>query len=132
MINVTDIYDQFNYGFFSPEPIREFLHSAFLNWGFPKPKYVFLLGDATYDYYGNKTKYFSAPEQLNYVPSFGHPVSDSWFTIWDSTGALIPQMYISRLPANSVAEFERYFVVHQDFVNKPFNDFNNKYIFFSI
>ena len=131
LINVTDIYDQFNYGFFSPEPIREFLHSAFLNWGFPKPKYVFLLGDATYDYYGNKTKYFSAPEQLNYVPSFGHPVSDSWFTIWDSTGALIPQMYISRLPANSVAEFERYFVVHQDYVNKPFNEFNKKYLLFS-
>ena len=28
LINVLDIYDQFNYGFFSPEPIREFLYQA--------------------------------------------------------------------------------------------------------
>jgi len=131
LINVFDIYDQYNYGFFSPEPIREFLHSAFLNWKSPKPKYVFLVGDATYDYYGNKTKYFSAPGQINYVPSFGHPVSDTWFTIWDSTEAFIPQMYISRLPVNSVEEFERYFTVHRDYVNKPYSEFNKKYLLFS-
>ncbi|HED38414.1 MAG TPA: hypothetical protein ENI76_09270, partial [Ignavibacteria bacterium] len=131
LINVFDIYDQYNYGFFSPKPIRESLHSAFLNWKSPKPKYVFLVGDATYDYYGNKTKYFSAPEQINYVPSFGHPVSDTWFTIWNSTGAPIPQMYISRLPVNSIEEFDRYFAVHKNYVNKPYNEFNKKYLLFS-
>ena len=131
LINVFDIYDQFNYGFFSPEPIKDFLHSAFLNWQNPKPKYVFLVGDATYDYYGNKTKYFSAPKQINYVPSFGEPVSDTWFTIWDTTGAVIPQMYISRLPINSNEEYDKYFNILKDYVSKPFSDFNKKYLLFS-
>ena len=131
LINVFDIYDQFYYGFFSPEPIRDFLHTAYLNWQSPKPKYVFLVGDATYDYYGNKTKYFSAPEQINYVPSFGEPVSDAWFTVWDTTGAVIPQLNISRLPVNSNEEYEKYFNILKDYVSKPFSDFNKKYLLLS-
>ncbi len=131
LINIFDIYDQFNYGFFSPEPIKNFLHTAYLNWQNPKPTYVFLVGDATYDYYDDKTKYFSAPEQINYVPTFGHPVSDTWFTVWDSTGAMIPQMNISRLPINTIEEYDRYFNVHKDYAVKPFNEFNKKYLLFS-
>jgi len=131
LINIFDIYDQFNFGFFSPEPIRDFLHTAYLNWQGPKPRYVFLVGDATYDYYGNKTKYFSAPKQINYVPSFGEPVSDTWFTIWDNTGALIPQMYISRLPINSNNEYDKYFNILQDYVSKQFSGFNKKYLLLS-
>jgi len=54
VINVFDIYDQFNYGFFAPEPIRDFLITAHNNWQAPKPLYLFLVGEANYDYYGNK------------------------------------------------------------------------------
>jgi hypothetical protein len=131
VINVYDIYDQFNYGFFAPEPIKDFLISAYNNWQSPKPLYVFLVGKANYDYYGDKVLYFDTPPVMNFVPSFGEPVSDTWFTIWDTTGAVIPQMYPGRLPATSVEEFQHYFDKHKAYISAPFDDWNKYYLLFS-
>ncbi|MDP4174585.1 MAG: C25 family cysteine peptidase [Bacteroidota bacterium] len=131
VIDVKDIYDQYNYGFFSPEPIRDFLIDAYNNWKAPKPSYLLLAGDANYDYYGNKTKYDKVPFVKNFVPSFGEPVSDSWFVIWDSTGAYIPQMYLGRLPVGSVEEFEWYLEKHRNYLTSPFDSFNKQYLFLS-
>jgi|GEM_PF-1032217 len=131
VIDVNDIYDEFNYGFFAPEPIREFLKATHTYWQLPKPKYVFLIGKGTYDFYGNKTKYFGAPKVINYVPPYGNPVSDIWFVLWDSTGSLIPQMNIGRVPARSVEEFQSYAAKHQEYVTKGFDDWNKRYMFFA-
>ncbi len=131
VINVFDIYDQFNYGYLAPEPIKDFLMAAVQNWQAPKPTYLFLVGDANYDYYGNKVKNFGTPPVMNYVPSFGEPVSDSWFTIWDSTGSLIPQLYLGRLPASSVEEFQHFFDKHKKYLSAPFDDWNKYYLLFS-
>ncbi len=131
LVDINDIYDEFNYGFFAPEPIRDFLQSTYINWQSPKPKYVFLIGKATYDYYGNKTKYFGVPAINNFVPSYGDPVSDTWFTIWDSTGAMIPQMSIGRVPAKNIDEFQYYFSKHQKYVTKGYDEWNKSYLFFA-
>ncbi len=80
---VEDIYDEFGFGFFMPEAIREFLIYAYTNWQSPKPSYLTLIGDATYDY----KDYFvevPSPRKKILVPSFGNPVSDVWFTTWDT------------------------------------------------
>ncbi|MDD8017707.1 MAG: C25 family cysteine peptidase [Bacteroidota bacterium] len=130
LINVYDIYDEFNYGFFAPEPIRDFLKSTQVYWQLPSPRYVFLIGKGTYDFYGNKTKYFGAPVITNFVPSFGDPVSDPWFVIWDSTGT-IPQMNIGRVPAKNLTEFQSYFSKHQKYVSQGFDDWNKRYLFFA-
>lgn len=131
VIDVNDIYDEFNYGFFAPEPIREFLKATHIYWQLPKPKYVFLIGKGTYDFYGNKTRYFGAPKVVNFVPSYGNPVSDIWFVLWDPTGALIPQMNIGRVPARNVEEFQSYATKHQKYVVKGFDDWNKRYMFFA-
>lgn len=131
LVNVFDIYDEFNYGFLAPEPIREFLKAANALWLSPQPKSVFLVGRAAYDFYGNKTKYFGAPARPNFVPSYGDPVSDTWFVIWDTTGASIPQMAIGRLPVRTIDEFQFYFEKHKKYVVQPYNDWNKKYLFFS-
>ena len=131
IINVNDIYDQFNYGFFAPEPIKEFLEAANLYWKSPKPVYLFIVGDANYDYYGNDVKYFDTPPVKNYVPSYGDPVSDSWFTIWDTTGSLIQQMYVGRLPVSSNADFDGYFQKHKKYLTVPYDIFNKTYLLFS-
>ena len=131
VINVYDIYDQFNYGYFAPEPIKDFLQAANQNWQAPKPTYLFLVGDANYDYYGNKVKNFGTPPVANYVPSFGEPVSDTWFTIWDTTGSLIPQLYVGRLPASSIEEFQRFFDKHKKYLTTPFDDWNKFYLLLS-
>ncbi len=131
VINVEDIYDEFFYGFFSPEPIREFLKMTHSRWQLPSPKHVVLIGKGTYDFYGNKSKYFAAPRVINFVPSWGNPVSDNWFVLWDSTEAYIPQMNIGRIPARTVEEFQSYAVKHQKYVAKGFDDWNKRYLFFS-
>ncbi len=130
-LDVNDIYDEFAYGYFNPECIRDFLEAAHIYWQDPKPKYVFLIGTANYDYYGSKVKNFGAPPKYNLVPSFGFPVSDTWFVIWDTTGANIPQMDIGRLPAKDIQEFQHYFDKHKNYLSKSFNEWNKRYIFFS-
>ncbi len=131
VIDINDIYDEFNYGFFSPEPIKEFLKSTQAFWQLPKPKHVFLIGKGTYDFYGNKTRYFGVPKTINFVPTYGNPVSDSWFVQWDSTGSLIPQMNIGRLPVKNIDEFQHYFSKHQKYVSKGYDDWNKRYLFFA-
>jgi hypothetical protein len=131
IINIFDIYDEYNYGFFSPAPIKYFLQTAFNNWKAPQPSYVFLVGEANYDYYGNKVKYFGTPVKPNYVPSYGIPVSDTWFVVWDTTGLNIPQMCIGRLPVSSEADFDNYLQRHKSYLASPFDDWNKRYLFFS-
>ncbi len=131
VINVFDIYDLLNYGFFAPEPIKDFLKTAYSNWQAPKIKNVFIVGRANYDYYGYKSKYQGAPIDRCLVPSFGTPVSDTWYVIWDETGANIPQINIGRLPARDIAEFENYMLKHQNYINSNFDNWNKKFLFFS-
>jgi len=126
-INVLDIYDQFNYGFFSPEPIKEFLKQTYQNWSNPKPSYLFLVGEANYDYHNYKQIF---PYVNNIVPSFGHPVSDSWFAIWDSI-SFIPQMYVGRLPAKNEAEVLHYLNKHTKYLSDPFDIWNKSYFLLS-
>ena len=126
-INVLDIYDQFNYGYFSPEPIKEFLKQAYQDWTSPKPSYLFLVGEANYDYHNYKQ---ITPYVNNIVPSFGHPVSDCWFAIWDSV-SFFPQMYVGRLPAKNEAEVIHYLNKHIKYLNDPFDIWNKSYFLLS-
>lgn len=132
VVNIQDIYDEYSYGFFNPESIKDFLISAHEYWKSPKPKYVALIGDATYDYYNNKynsglVKY----RAVNYVPSYGFPVSDNWFVVWDTTGANIPQMNIGRIPVNTNEELEWYIQKHYNYISQKNDSWNKRYLFFS-
>ncbi len=133
VVDVDDIYDEFGYGFFNPEVIKDFLKSTHNNWQSPKPRSVALIGGATYDYYGNKYNNFSAVSKrvLNYVPSYGASVSDNWFVNWDTTGAYIPQMNIGRIPVTTNEELDWYFEKHRDYVSQKYDDWNKNYMFFS-
>jgi len=131
VVDVNDIYDNYNFGYFAPEPIKLFLKDYYEMSDEPKPRYLFLVGDATYDYYNNRAKYGDAPKQNNWVPSYGAPVSDTWFVIWDTTGANIPQMAVGRLPINSTEEFENYFQRHKNYNDKKIDRWNKSFIFFS-
>lgn len=132
IIDINDIYDEFSYGYFSPEPIKDFLKAAKTNWTNPKPQYVFLIGSATYDYHGNKVKYFTNVEPVyNYVPSFGAPVSDNWFVNFNETGAFIPEYKIGRLPVEDLTQLNWYFQKHQNFAAAGYDEWNKTYLFFS-
>lgn len=133
VVDVDDIYDEYSFGFFNPEAIKDFLKSTHEYWQSEKPEYVVLIGGATYDYYGNKFRNISAVDKrvLNFVPSFGASVSDNWFVTWDTTGAYIPQINIGRIPVTTDEELDWYFEKHQNYLSQEYDDWNKKYMFFS-
>lgn len=131
LVFTNDIYDEYSYGFFNPEAIRSFLKSTHANWLEPYPAYVFLVGSANYDYHRNKAVYLKIPEPISYVPSYGAPVSDSWFVIWDSTSAYIPQMSIGRIPVSTQEEFYWYTEKHKELARGRFDSWNKRFLFFS-
>jgi hypothetical protein len=129
-VYIDDIYDEFSYGQNHAESIRYFLTYAFNNWQQPSPSYLSLIGDSNYDY---KDIWNPAPttRKKNLVPSYGYPVSDSWFVMWSESNINLPQMYVGRIPANNDNEVRTYLTKHQNYVNRRFDDYNKRYTFYS-
>ena len=101
------IFDQFGDGYKEPEAIRSFLIYASRNWNIA-PKFVFLIGDATYDPRG----YISPPE-ANRVPTFfimtdygGQTTSDVMFAQLDQDD--LPDVAVGRIPAQTTSQVEIY------------------------
>jgi hypothetical protein len=65
LVLIDDIYDAFAFGKYDPLAIKHFLYYTMQNWS-PYPKYVFLVGDATYDYKNNLGK----DNPPNFVPMY--------------------------------------------------------------
>lgn len=125
-----DIYDEFSYGMMEAETIRQFLKVASNNWVQPKPSYLTIIGDANYDYKDVVTP-APTPRKKNLVTSFGNPVSDVWYVMWDNSNINIPQMYLGRIPANNNEQVLHYLQKHQKYLQKKYDYFNKSFIFFS-
>jgi hypothetical protein len=105
VVDVQDIYDEFNAGIFSPVAIGDFIRYAYLTWQRPAPAYVVLLGDAYQDYKDNLHT-----GTRNFVPSysfgstlFGEVSSDNWLAAVDG-GDVLPDVHLGRLAAQSAEE----------------------------
>lgn len=101
-VKITDIYDEFNYGIFDPQAIRDFLSYAYSNWAAPAPTHVLLIGDACQDYkdhLGTGTKNY-VPSQLIETDILGETPSDNWFVLL-SGDDILPDMFIGRLSADT-------------------------------
>ncbi|RMF94798.1 MAG: hypothetical protein D6734_06880 [Candidatus Schekmanbacteria bacterium] len=106
IVDVQDIYDEFSYGLFDPQAIRDFLKFAYENW-VPKPFYVLIIGDANFDYKDfekSGTKNY-VPTKLVYTSTFGPTPSDNWFVSVDGDDEL-PDMAIGRIPAKTQEEID--------------------------
>ncbi|MCG8429660.1 MAG: C25 family cysteine peptidase, partial [Candidatus Omnitrophica bacterium] len=104
--NISDVYDEFNYGISSPEAIKSFLEYAYTSWQDPAPTYVLLVGDGTYDYRNDEGWGFTdyLPSYLIYNEEFGETSTDDWFVCFDGEDDLLSDMLIGRFPAKSRAE----------------------------
>ena len=105
VVDVADIYDEFNAGIFDPAAIRDFLAYAYHHWAAPPPAYVLLVGDANLDFRDN---YGTGPP--NYVPAhvfdtagLGETPGDNWFVAVDGDD-ILPDMFIGRFPARTADE----------------------------
>ena len=102
VVDVEDIFDEFNYGILNPQSIKEFLKFAFFNWQQPGPVYVIFFGDASWDFKKNLGENFKE----NYVPSYGNPVSDNWYVCFDGPDDFLPEMFVGRIPVETVEQAE--------------------------
>ncbi|MBI2061397.1 MAG: hypothetical protein HYT87_16790 [Nitrospirae bacterium] len=100
VVSLDQIYDEFGAGLATPHAIKNFLHFAFHNWQSPKPSYVLLVGDASYDYKGYEDgeqvpgPSFLVPSYLLYTPLGGEVPSDAWFVSFDG-GAPFDKLRVS-------------------------------------
>jgi uncharacterized repeat protein (TIGR01451 family) len=106
VVDVQDIYDEFNYGIFDPEAIRDFLAYAYANWEPPAPSYVLLVGDGNYDFKDNRGwgEPNFVPPYLAYVDRWiGEVAADNRY-VCVSGDDVFPDMHLGRLPVKTSAE----------------------------
>jgi hypothetical protein len=102
LIDVQDLYDEFNFGEKSPYALKDFLSTARAQWQL-KPRFVLLAGDATFDPHN-----YLGAGNFDFVPTYLvdtallETASDDWFA--DFSGQGIAQMAIGRLPVRSELE----------------------------
>ncbi|MBI9030788.1 hypothetical protein JEZ13_02120 [bacterium] len=81
IIDVQDIYDEFNHGIISADAIKDFLSYAYHNWTSPRVRSVLLVGDATYNTTDNSptAKYNIIPYRKTWTWRHGVTPSDNWY-----------------------------------------------------
>ena len=126
VVLLDDIYDEFNFGLPGPVAIREFLRWVLSDaggegWAEPRPSYLVLLGDGSFDYKGGTAAGNFVPTQIVYhdEPELGYYASDNLLAA--VVGAdKIPDLMIGRLTAGSVAEANALLFKSLDFSeNRP-------------
>jgi hypothetical protein len=101
VVDVTEIYDEFNGGIVSAQAIKDFLDYAYHDWNSsgPPPGYVLLAGTATVtsksEFPGGWPTY--VPTHFQRAFDGAMIPSDSWFVAVDGSDDL-PDMFIGRLP----------------------------------
>ena len=100
--SIDDVYDTFGYGMQDPAAIRDYMIYARDHWTGPAPRFLLLVGDASYDYLG-----FLPNSTPNFVPTYllathfvGETASDNWFVSLDDKDDR-PDMAVGRIPAQT-------------------------------
>lgn len=102
VVDVEDVFDEFSYGMHTPQAITDFLSLARTTW-VKAPRYLLLVGDASYDY-----RNYEGGGNFDLVPTtlvdtvFMETGSDDTLTDFDGDG--IPEIPVGRLPVRTVAQ----------------------------
>ena len=101
LIDVNDIYKEFDFGSKSPHAIKDFLSYIYFNQEGSAPSFLCIIGDANWD--SQKRTSSEAESEIlpeDDVPAYGLPVSDSWYGILDSENDVNLDIMIGRIPIN--------------------------------
>ncbi|MEK6301734.1 MAG: C25 family cysteine peptidase [Acidobacteriota bacterium] len=102
LVEVADIYDEFNFGHKSPQAIKDFLVYAATNWKLA-PRFVLFAGDASFD-----ARNYLGLGYNDLVPTklvdtnFLETASDDWFADFNNDG--VSEMAVGRLPVRDAEE----------------------------
>ncbi len=125
VVDVQDIYDEFNAGVMTAQAIKDFLTHAYFNWQKPAPSFLVLFGDASWD-----PKMLSdKATKINYVPSYGILVADNWFVSLDGPNDFLPDMFTGRIPVETVEQAALVVDKIISYENLPFDAWNKEFIF---
>jgi len=102
VISSEDIYKEFGDGSKDAHAIKDFIRHTHRSWQFPVPAYVILMGDASWD----PLKLTFKAHQEDFIPSFGFPVSDIWYTT-PSNDSIDPELILGRLSVSSSSQAEQ-------------------------
>lgn len=112
VVNVDEVYNEFNFGNLSSDSIEAFLNYAYHNWSHT-PQYVLLLGDSSFD-----SRNYQGVGFFNYVPTrivttvFSETGSDDSLVDFDDDG--LSEMAIGRIPARTSSAID---IAYQKTVN---------------
>ncbi len=102
---IDEVYDTFSAGLLDPAAIRDYMLYARANWPEPAPRFLLLVGDASYDYQG-----FLPDSTPNFVPTYllsthfvGETASDNWFVSIEGEDDQ-PDMAVGRIPAQTAEQ----------------------------
>lgn len=125
LVDVQDLYNEFNEGIRHPLAIKNFLEYTFSYWTPPAPLYVVLVGDGHWDLLDTGYTYTTTPVYMPPNLSWVDPIQGEV----DSSNLLativgddpLPDVYIGRIPVNTPLEF-------QNVINKiiAFESINNQ------
>ncbi|HLA09941.1 MAG TPA: C25 family cysteine peptidase [Pyrinomonadaceae bacterium] len=102
LVDVEDVYDEFDFGSHGPFALRRFLSRARTTWTKP-PTYVLLLGDSSHDprNYEGKGDFDLVPTKL-VDATYNETSSDDWLSDFNDEG--LPEIATGRIPARTPAE----------------------------
>ncbi|RQW02817.1 hypothetical protein EH222_13160, partial [candidate division KSB1 bacterium] len=109
VIDVQDIYDEFNYGFYEDWAIRKFFEYANSSWS-RLPTYALLLGDASWNprilnpaSFGSDRSDYIPTRLFEAVEDNFEAASDNWFGCVQGSDVL-PDVLFGRLPARTALQ----------------------------
>lgn len=102
IIDVQDIYDEFNNGIISADAIKDFLSYAYHNWSNPRLRSVLLAGDATYNTTDNSPTavYNVIPYRKIWTWKHGVTPSDNWY------GCIIGDDHVAEIAVSRINVWE--------------------------
>lgn len=102
VVDVEDIYDEFNFGEKSVQAVKDFLFFAKTNWS-KAPRFVLLVGDASFDpknYFGSGDSDMVPTRLVDTI--LMEAASDEWLADFDGDG--LGEMRMGRLSARTLDE----------------------------
>lgn len=123
-IEVEDIFNELNFGKRSPYAIKNFLYFAKNNWQ-DSIKTLVIIGNASWDV----SKRMSYTVSTDFVPSYGFPPADYWYTLLDED--LRPDINVGRISIHSVEDGENYYQKLVDYYSIPDQPWMKNFLFLS-
>ncbi len=118
LVDLQDVYNQFNYGISHPIAIKNFFGYIYQHWDSPAPQYVLLVGDGHWDLKKTRsTSEIFLPPNFVWVDPLQGEVDSLSDLVAVAGDDIFPDAMIGRLPVNTTQELQAYIDKTNQFEN---------------